>query len=146
MESLFVYVVNHYADKKPWCTTPTNGILSETDKNSKGLTPTKVTKYWSCKVDVNSWDCFYRQAFLIRKLVSFCSNYHTALRPLHPEYCTVWNVNWQPTALVPTFSVEKEWVSDLVSDSMSEYRASPPNMLLLPSFCPSISHRAVCSH
>ena len=33
---VFFFVVNHCADKKPWCTTPTKGILSETNKNSRG--------------------------------------------------------------------------------------------------------------
>ena len=35
MESFFVFVVNHCDDTKPWCTAPTKGILSVTDKNSR---------------------------------------------------------------------------------------------------------------
>ena len=35
-------------------------------------TPTKVTKYWSCKADENSWDYFCRQAFLKWKLWQYC--------------------------------------------------------------------------
>ena len=36
MKNLFVFVVNHCDDKKPWCTAPTKGILFETDKNWRG--------------------------------------------------------------------------------------------------------------
>ena len=35
-------------------------------------TPTKVPKYWSCKAAENSWDYFYRQAFLKWKLWQYC--------------------------------------------------------------------------
>ena len=60
--------------------------------------------------------------------------------------CSVSNVNWQRTAPAPSFSVEREWVSDSVSEWMSEWVSqSPclsPSLLMLPNFCPSISHRA----
>ena len=35
-------------------------------------TSTKVTKYWHCKADTNSWDYFCRQAFLRWKLWQHC--------------------------------------------------------------------------
>ena len=82
----------------------------------------------------------------------------TAFLPLNPEYsttypqrevavtnsrdkpswlvtCSVWNVNWQPTALALAFSVQRESVSDLVSEWVSEWlsdwarvRASPQSV------------------
>ena len=43
--------------------------------------------------------------------------------------CIVWNMNWQHTAHAPAFPVEREWLTDTVSEWVSEWArvpASPP--------------------
>ena len=69
----------------------------------------------------------------------------TALCPLHPEYCSpyprwetisrddpsqivacsVWNMNWQHTAPASAFSVDREWLTEWMSDWARVPASSP---------------------
>ena len=81
MKNLFVFVVNHCDDKKPWCTAPTKGIIFETDKNWRG----QIKAVNWIFVD---WRQSYSRQSHIRGIKFFIVNgVYPSMIPVLTDYC-----------------------------------------------------------